>query len=266
MESRHTIPTVLCFSGLDPTGGAGIQADIETLASHGCHAIPIITCNTVQDTRDVIRVVPTDATLVIEQARAILEDISVAAVKIGLLADTTMIEAIHTLLRDYPDIPVVLDPVLSSGGSGAELSPAEVRTALQTLLIPLTTIITPNSNEARALAPEADTLSACAMQLLDQGCEFVLITGAHENTDKVINSLYGNNRKLEEFAWERLPDTYHGSGCTLASSIAGLLAQGIEPMSTILEAQQYTWESLKQGYRIGMGQLIPNRLFWAQNQ
>lgn len=263
MSTPQGIPAVMVFSGLDPTGGAGIQADIEALASHGCHASPVITCSTVQDTRDVMRVVPVDATLIIEQARAVLEDIHISAFKIGLLGDTRVIETIHTLIRDYPRIPVVLDPVLASG-SGTELANAEIREAMISLLLPLTTILTPNSHEARALAPEADSLSACAMSLLEKGCEYVLITGAHEQTDEVVNTLYGNHRNLEEFHWQRLPDQYHGSGCTLASSIAGLLAQGKEPIGTVLEAQQYTWESLKRGYRIGQGQLIPNRLFWAE--
>jgi hydroxymethylpyrimidine/phosphomethylpyrimidine kinase len=129
----------------------------------------------------------------------------------------------------------------------------------------LTTILTPNSKEARLLAPQADTLSACAMALLDEGCEFILITGTHEPTDKVTNTLYSNHRQLETFNWPRLEGEYHGSGCTLASSITGLLAQGNEPLSAIHEAQEYTWQSLKKAYLVGNGQSIPNRLFWANN-
>lgn len=269
---QATVPTVMCFSGLDPTGGAGIQADIEALASHGCHTCPIVTTLTVQDSHDVQHVQPVDATLLIEQARAVLEDINVSAFKLGLLGNVFIIEAIHTLLKDYPGIPVILDPVLASGAgtsfsyskeTDSQASDSEVLDAMISLLLPLTTIITPNVHEARALAPEADNLSACAMAILEHGCEFVLITGTHGNTPEVINTLYGNNRQLETFNWERLPDSYHGSGCTLASSIAGLLAQGNEPLSAVHEAQEYTWESLKQGYRIGLGQHFPNRLFWA---
>ncbi len=125
-------------------------------------------------------------------------------------------------------------------------------------------MLTPNSHEARLLSPEADTLDACAMSLLERGCEFVLVTGTHEPTPHVENRLYGNHRLLEVFTWERLPDHYHGSGCTLAASIAGLLAQGLEPFTAIHEAQEYTWETLHHAYRAGMGQLLPNRLFWAR--
>ena len=256
------IPVVLCLSGNDPTGGAGIQADIEALASHGCHCAPVITTLTVQDTQDVQSVAPLDGLLVAEQARAVLEDMPVAAIKIGLLGSADVAESIDAILADYPDIPVVLDPVLASG-QGTGLVDEEVLDAMDSLLFPHTTVLTPNSQEARVLAPEADNLDACAMVLLEMGCEFVLITGTHENTEHVVNRLYGNNRLLETFTWERLPDSFHGSGCTLASSIAGLLAQGLEPFSAIHEAQEYTWETLNHGYRLGMGQALPNRLFWA---
>ncbi len=253
----------MALSGSDPTGGAGIQADIETLASMGCHTAPVITAVTVQDTQDVKSFAAIDPTLVIQQSRAVLEDINVAAFKIGMVGSVEIVEAIHSLLIDYPDIPVILDPVLIAGG-GTELADDEIRVAMTELLFPLTTMLTPNSNEARLLAPEGDNLEACAQEILDKGCEFVLVTGTHEATPYVTNILYGNRRRIETYDWERLPGTYHGSGCTLSSAIAGLLAQGIDPVTAAHEAQEYTWESLKQSYRIGMGQYIPNRLFWAR--
>lgn len=261
--TQYDIPVVMTFAGNDPTGGAGIQADIEAIASMGCQAAPVITALTVQDTRNVIRFEPVSSLLVIEQARAVLEDMPVACFKLGMLGSVENVEAIHTILSDYPDIPVVTDPILRAGG-GSELADAELIDAMTELLLPQTTVLTPNSQEARRLAPEADTLDACGQELLSAGCELVLITGTHENTAGVDNVLYGNMRKLETFTWERLPHSYHGSGCTLASSIAGLLGQGLEPFTAIHEAQEYTWEALKNGYRIGMGQLLPNRLFWAR--
>jgi hydroxymethylpyrimidine/phosphomethylpyrimidine kinase len=263
--SSPSIPVVLIFAGNDPTGGAGIVADIEAVASMGAQAAPVITALTVQNTENVLRVIPTDATLVIEQARAVLEDMPVAAIKIGLTGSVENIEAIHSILHDYPNIPVVLDPILRAGG-GSQLSNSEMQDAIAELLFPYTTVLTPNSEEARALAHEADTLDACAQELLDAGCEYVLITGGHESSETVDNRLYGNHRLLETFSWERLPHSYHGSGCTLASGIAGMLAQGLEPFTAIHEAQEFTWESLKQGIRLGMGQHHPNRLFWARNE
>ena len=260
---QASVPVVLVLAGNDPTGGAGIQADIEAIASMGGQAAPVVTALTVQDTRDVMTVWPVPTHLVIEQARAVLEDLPVAAIKIGLAGSVENIEAIHTLLTDYPDLPVILDPVLRAGG-GAELADDALIEAMTTLLLPQATVLTPNSEEARRLAPGADTLDACGQALLSMGCEWVLITGAHEPGTTVDNTLYGNMRRLECFSWERLPHSYHGSGCTLAAAIAGLLAQGLEPFTALHEAQEYTWEALQHGYRPGMGQHLPNRLFWAR--
>ena len=262
-NTAATIPVVMCFSGLDPTGGAGIQADIEAITSMGCHPAPVVTAMTVQDTQNLMRFEPCDPMLLIEQARAVLEDMPVKTFKLGMLGSVEIIEALHSILIDYPDIPVVFDPVLRAGAGGA-LIEDDALDSLRNLLLPQTSVLTPNSLEARALAPQADTLTACAEALQDMGCEFVLITGTHEATEDVTNTLYGNHRELEQFHFTRLPHQYHGSGCTLAASIAGLLAQGLEPFTAIHEAQNYTWEALNTAYRAGMGQWIPNRLFWAR--
>jgi hydroxymethylpyrimidine/phosphomethylpyrimidine kinase len=263
MTDAPTLPVVMTFSGTDPSGGAGTQADIETLASMGCHACPIVTAVTVQDTQQLFSFQPMDASLVIEQARAILEDMPVAAFKIGMIGSAENAEAIQSILLDYPDIPVVLDPLIAAGGGGA-LADDELIDAMVNLLFPLTTVLTPNSEEARAFAPEADTLDACAQELMELGSEFILITGAHEVTSSVINNLYSESRLLESYTWDRLPGEFHGSGCTLAAAIAGLLSQGLPPVTAILEAQEFTWETLNNSYHAGMGQSIPNRLFWAQ--
>ena len=151
------VPVVMAFSGNDPSGGAGIQADIEALISHGCHTAPVVTALTIQDTQDVLGYTPLDGGLIAEQARAVLEDMPVSAFKLGLLASTEAVEAIHTILKDYPDIPVIMDPVLASG-SGTMITEDDVIEAMHELLLPQVTVLTPNSREARILAPEADTL------------------------------------------------------------------------------------------------------------
>lgn len=263
MSKAPTLPVVMTFAGTDPSGGAGIQADIETLSSMGCHVCPIVTAVTVQDTQQLFSFQPMDAGLVIEQARAALEDIPVSAFKIGMIGSAENVEAIHSILLDYPDVPVVLDPLIAAGGGG-ELADDNLIDAMVDLLFPLATVLTPNSEEARAFAPEADTLDACAQELLELGSEYILITGAHEGTPNVINNLYSESQLLENYTWDRLPGVFHGSGCTLASAIAGLLSQGLPPTTAILEAQEFTWETLNNSYRVGMGQNIPNRLFWAQ--
>ena len=262
MSNNNSVPVVLVFAGTDPSGGAGLQADIETLVSMGCHTAGVVTCVTVKDTVNVKRYEPMDPALVIEQARAILEDVPVAAIKIGMLGSVEICEVIHTILLDYPEIPVVMDPVVAAGGGGM-LADDDILDAMVNLLFPAVTVLTPNSQEARAFAPEGDNLDACAQEILENGCEYVLITGTHEATPTVVNNLYTEQQLVESFNWERLPHSYHGSGCTLAVAIAGLLAQGLDPSNAIYEAQEYTWEALNNGYRIGMGQSIPNRLFWA---
>lgn len=256
-------PVVMTFSGHDPSGGAGIQADMETLVSLGCHCTSVITAITAQDTCNVIDWKPVDPSLVIEQARAVLEDMPVKAFKMGMLGSVKVIEAIHTLLRDYAHIPVIIDPVLAAGG-GTELTRGEFRSALINLLLPNTRLLLPNAPEARRLAPEADTLDSCAQSLMDAGAEFVLIKGAHEPSENVINRLWGAHKQLEEFSWPRLPGNYHGSGCTLASAAAAFIAHGADVISAVRDAQKFTWSSLQAGRRLGMGQIIPNRFFWAE--
>jgi len=254
-------PTVLCFSGLDPTGGAGIQADIETLFSIGCHCAPIITALTAQNTQNAMSLVATDATLLIQQARAVLEDIPVQAIKLGLAGSVEAIEVIHTLLKDYDNIPVVMDPILVAGG-GFEFSNDEMLDAMRELLLPLVKVLTPNTSEARRLAPAGDNLDACANELLDLGCENVLVTGTHAQTETVINRLYGLHQDVTEYSWPRLGEAFHGSGCTLAAAIAGYLAHRIDLRDAVAQAQRFTWEALSHGVRLGFGQHVPDRGYW----
>lgn len=265
----ESFPLVMSFAATDPSGGAGLQADILTIASMGCHPLSVVTAVTVQDTSGVDDVLPIDPDWVADQARAMLEDVPVAAFKIGLLGSVENIAAIAEVMADYPDIPLVLDPVLASG-RGDELANEDMLDAMRELLIPQTTIITPNSMEARRLALNDDDenddpgLDECAKRLLRMGCEYVLVTGTHEHTPKVVNTLYGERGVIRSDSWARLPGIYHGSGCTLASAIAALLAQDVDVSDAVKEAQEYTWQTLNAGFRPGMGQHIPDRLFWAR--
>ncbi len=252
----------MTFSGHDTTGGAGVHADIEAISSQGCHAATVVTCLTIQDTIDVSTLIPIDDDIVIQSARAVLEDMPVAAFKIGLLGSVEVIEAVHSILYDYPNIPVIFDPILASG-SGTELANADVIDAMSALLFPETNVLTPNTLEAAALVPEADTHAAMAYGLMDRGCDHVLLTGTHDDNHHVVNRLYYNQREIDSFEWPRLAHEYHGSGCTLASTLAALMARGLDPLSASREAQNFTWHSLNNAYRLGMGQLIPNRLFWV---
>jgi hydroxymethylpyrimidine/phosphomethylpyrimidine kinase len=262
-------PIVLVFAASDPSGGAGVQADILTLSSMGCHALTALTAITVQDTLGVQQVLPLDGEWVADQARCVLEDMPVSVFKLGLLGSVEAIAAIAEVVSDYPEVPLVLDPVLASG-RGDELATEEMVAAMRELLIPQATVLTPNSLEARRLAQEDSDegefppLDECARRLLEMGAEYVLITGAHENTPDVVNTLYAREGVVRSDSWQRLPGSYHGSGCTLASALAATLANGLDIGEAVRDAQEYTWQALRSGYRPGMGQHIPDRLFWAR--
>ncbi|WP_293760828.1 bifunctional hydroxymethylpyrimidine kinase/phosphomethylpyrimidine kinase [uncultured Aquitalea sp.] len=264
-------PAVLTIAGSDPSGGAGVQADILTLASLGCHPLSVITAITVQDTVGVDDFLVMESDWVSDQARFLMEDIPVAAFKIGMLGSVENVAVVAQLIADYPDIPVVLDPVLRSGG-GHELADDDLIAAMRDMLVPQVSIITPNSMEARRLAtndPDEDedlTLEECANRLLALGCPHVLITGTHENTKEVINTLYSAEGMVRSDRWERLPGSYHGSGCTLASAVAGMLASGLLLPEAVREAQEYTYQTLVGAFRPGMGQFIPDRMFWARGE
>ena len=268
-------PIVLTFAASDPTCGAGLQADILTLASLGCHPLSVVTAITVQDTAGVEGVLPIDAEWVADQARALLEDMPVAAFKLGMMGSVEVIAAIAEVISDYPDIPVILDPVLASG-RGDQFADEEMIEAMIGLLLPQTTLLTPNSLEVRRLAQEIGEagddgnrdldLAECAHRLINAGCEYVLVTGTHEASPQVINTLYGSHGKVRADRWDRLPGSYHGSGCTLASAIAAHVASGVDVAEAVMGAQEYTWRTLAAGFRPGMGQFIPDRLFWSREE
>ncbi|HTY03495.1 MAG TPA: hydroxymethylpyrimidine/phosphomethylpyrimidine kinase [Rhodocyclaceae bacterium] len=261
----------MTFAASDPTGGAGLQADLLTLASMGCHPVSVVTALTIQDTTGVEDILAIEAGWVADQARALLEDIPVAAFKLGVLGSVEAIAVIAEIVNDYPDIPLVFDPVLASG-RGDEFADEEMVDAMLGLLLPRTTIITPNTLELRRLALDAEdesddpSSSECARRLVAAGAEYVLVTGTHDGTEKVTNRLYGSHGRVREDSWERLPGSYHGSGCTLASAIAANLANGLDMEEAVREAQDYTWHALAAGFRPGMGQYLPDRFFWARSE
>ena len=255
-------PAILSFSGHDPSGGAGIQADIETQTSLQCHSCSIITSLTDQDSFNIKNLIPQQSQDIIDQATSILNDFPIKVFKIGLIGSHEIALAIHSILLKYPTIPVILDPILAAGG-GTSLTNEQLINTIITKLLPCTTILTPNSVEARRLTSLQD-LMACGQQLVNLGCDYVLITGAHEQSSTVKNQLFQAQGKTESFNWDRLEGEYHGSGCTLASAIAALIAQGLDPFTAISEAQEYTWNTLAAGYPAGKGQLNPDRFFWME--
>ncbi len=255
------LPIVLSFSGHDPCGGAGVQADIETIRSHHCHSCSVITALTEQDSHNVKQIIPQAAENIVRQAQTVLADLPVAVIKIGLIGHADTALAIVQILQQYPHIPVVLDPILAAGG-GKALADEHLTDIIAQQLTPLTTVLTPNSLEARRLSGR-QSLAECGAALLTQGAKHVLITGAHEDSAQVQNHLYNADGTTQTYHWDRLPGHYHGSGCTLASAVAALLALGLDAETAIHEAQDFTWQALEVAYRTGSGQLNPNRLFWV---
>jgi hydroxymethylpyrimidine/phosphomethylpyrimidine kinase len=252
-------PVVLVLAGLDPTGGAGLAADVATIGRMGAHAAPVACCLTVQDTRDVLRLEPVPAALITAQARAVLDDLPVAAIKIGLLGSAEAAAAVAALLRGRRDLPVVLDPILRAGG-GAPLADARLLDILRCELLPLATIMTPNTPEARALSGQ-HSADDCATALLAAGARAVLLTGGHEPDAEVHNRLYQYGQEPHEWRWPRLPGSYHGSGCTLAAALAAGLAHGRTLAAAAEAAQQFTWQALASGFAAGRGQRLPQRFF-----
>lgn len=256
-------PIVLSFSGHDPSGGAGIQADIETLISLQCHSCSVITALTEQDSRNVKKLIPQNPQDIIDQAHTVLNDFQVSAIKIGLIGHHETATAIQSILLQHSHIPVILDPVLAAGG-GTSLASEQLIDNIINKLLPYTRILTPNSEEARLLAKH-DDLSSCGQILLDKGCDNVLITGTHEQSTTVDNQFFQADKATETFSWDRLEQSYHGSGCTLASAIAAIMAHGLDPFTAVSEAQDYTWNALESAYLPGKGQFNPNRLFWMED-
>jgi hydroxymethylpyrimidine/phosphomethylpyrimidine kinase len=251
-------PVVLCFSGHDPTGGAGLQADIEAIKSQGCHPCTVVTALTAQDTGNVRSVLPQQPEDFLRQARLLISDMPVKAVKIGLLGTAGIARAVAGLLaHELAGVPVVLDPVLAAGG-GKALAREDLIETIRQRLLPLTTVATPNIPEATVIAGGLDSPDECAVEWLRLGCDHVLITGTHSESDAVVNRLYGADGALV-WRWPRLPHEYHGSGCTLAAALAAGLARGLSMEQACSLAQQYTWDALAAGYALGHGQWLPKR-------
>jgi len=247
MKANDMRPCVLVFSGLDPSGGAGIQADIEAIAAQGAHALPIVTALTVQDNDRVHEVAPVDAGLITRQATLLVETMTIRAVKLGIpgnLANAEAIAGIVLLLRArQPALPVVLDPVLASG-HGDPLARGDALAVLSPLLA-LATVVTPNLPEAAALG-RVDV-------------PHVLVTDGHGDGDEVVNRWH-SREGVREWRWPRLPGAFHGSGCTLASSLAARLALGDTMAQALERAQRCCNQALADSYAIAHGQRIPRRI------
>jgi hydroxymethylpyrimidine/phosphomethylpyrimidine kinase len=260
MEPVRRIPRVLSIAGSDSGGGAGIQADLKAFAACGVHGMTAITAITAQNTVGVSAVHSIPAEMVVAQIRAVSRDIGVDAVKIGMLGSAVTVEAVARGLDEVPrGTPVVLDPVMVAE-SGAQLLDPTARVALIALLLPRTTVVTPNLPEAHALVAVGDPRAAAAevdvatlaRAIHALGPSVVIITGGHraQATD-----VFFDGETMIELTGDRYPDgAAHGSGCTHASVLAARLAWGDEPLAAARTAKALAARAVRDGLsEIGAG-------------
>ena len=257
----------------DPVGAIGIQADLATFSAFACHGLSVSTALLIGDTARIDDLHDIEPEWVSDQARVLLEDMSVAAIKIGALGGLEHVVAIAEIVSDYPDVPLILDPFVSAlpeQGLGSE----DLLVALRQLLVPQATLLMLSQVELARLAETwrdsspGDTLRADVDYLLALGCEFVLVTGtpgsgrATPRSNSCANTLYGADGVLSHNDWQHLPGPFLGAGSTLSAAITALMAVGdAEAPQAVLEAQQFTAGALAHAQRFGMGKLVPNRFF-----
>jgi len=251
---RLEADSVLLFSGLDPSGAAGVSADIETINQFGVTPLPIITTLTAQNTQRVLSLEPTKSSLLELQFKLIDEDISFNTVKIGLLGSPYQVKVISKLLRDRRGVNIVLDPIISSSTEHV-LSSNEMIDAIKKELIPLCLILTPNLAELNALAPGLNEESAIS----SLNCPWVLLTTSDSSEIQVEHRLYHDSNLIRKFTYKKLAGQYHGSGCTLSSAIAALVALDVPVEDACEKALDYTYQSLLSAKKVGKMQYHPNR-------
>jgi hydroxymethylpyrimidine/phosphomethylpyrimidine kinase len=266
---NQTSPLILTFGAADPVGAIGIQADLASFAAMGCHGLSVITSILISDTARIEDIQVIDPDWVADQARVVLEDMPVAAFKVGAVGSIENVSVIAEIVSDYPDIPLILDPFLSAMPDQGQDS-EDMLVAVRELLIPQTTLFLTSAVELSRLAetwrePSTDdTLAIDAMRIIDMGCEYLFVTGTPGEAHEVTNTLFDESGVVRNDTWQRLPGSFSGAGSTLSATIAAMLANGDDVPEAIFEAQEFTHATLANAHRLGMGKLTPDRYFWAR--
>lgn len=258
-------PVILTIAGFDPSGGAGIAADLKTFAAHNCYGVAAITALTVQNTQGVSGVYPLAASKLQESIQALWEDGHICAVKVGMLGDRANAEVVKAFLSKNPAVPVVMDPVLHSA-TGRDLLDAEGLGVLRDELLSLATVVTPNLQEASALTglkvENVDEMKAAAQKLVEMGARAVVVTGGH--LEKATDVFF-DGASFEIFAGDKVkPDNTHGTGCTFSSAIASNLALGRQLRDAIVLAKVYVTEAIRKAFATGPGRLPLHHLYRMQ--
>ena len=261
-------PVVLSFGVADPVGAIGTQADLATCAALGCHTVCVMTALMIADTTVVEDMQPVDADWVADQARSLLEDIPVAAFKIGYLGSIEIISVVAEIISDYPQVPVVLDPF--STLLPEQHDDEDILLAIRQLLIPQATLVQLSADELSRVAEtwrepsQEDSMEIDAMQLIEFGCEYVLVTGAPGDAHQVQNLLFGGEGLVRRDSRARLPGNFTGAGHTISAAISAMLANGVALAEAVQEAEEFTHAALGSALRLGMGKRIPDRFFWSR--
>jgi hydroxymethylpyrimidine/phosphomethylpyrimidine kinase len=266
---NQTSPLILTFGATDPVGAIGIQADLASFAAMGCHGLSVVTSILIGDTARVEDAQAMDADWVSDQARVLLEDMPVAAFKVGAVAGIENVTVIAEIMSDYPDVPLILDPFISAIPDQGHES-EDMLLAIRELLLPQSTLFLVSAVELARFAETwreptgDDMLAADVMHLIDLGCEYVFVTGTPGDVHEVTNTLFDGSGVLRQDSWPRLPGSFSGAGSTISATIAAMLANGVEVPEAVFEAQEFTHAALSHAHRLGMGKLTPDRYFWAR--
>lgn len=266
---NQTSPLILTFGVSDPLGALGIQSDLATFGALGCHGLSVTTGLLISDSARVEDTQEVDADWMIDQARVLLEDMAVAAFKVGALTSIEQASAIAEIVSDYPDVPLILDPFLSSLPDSG-LADDDMLMAIRQILVPQATLLLLSQVELARMAETwreggADMLAEDVAELTGTGCEFVLVTGTGASGSGAAavrsNTLFNDEGLVESFDWRHLPGPFLGAGSTMSAALAAMMAHGLEPQDAALRAQEFTAGALAHAQRFGMGKLVPNKFF-----
>jgi len=267
---KNISPLILTFGIADPVGSIGIQADLATFSSMNCHGLSVITSVLVSDTTCIKDSQQIDAECISDQARALLEDMPIAAFKVGTVDNVESVSVIAEIVSDYPEIPLILDPFLSimpDIGQDSE----DLLISIYELLIPQTSVMLLSTVDLSRLAEiwrepfSEDMISLDAMHIIELGCKYLLVTESPTTGSKINSTLFNESGIVKKDGWPRIPGSFIGSSATLSATTAAMLAKGLEIPEAISKAQKFTIATVAAAQRLGMGKLIPNRYFWTQN-
>jgi hydroxymethylpyrimidine/phosphomethylpyrimidine kinase len=259
------LPRALTIAGSDSSGGAGIQADLKTFTVFGVYGMSAITALTAQNTRGVSGIHAVPAVFVRQQIDAVASDIGIDASKTGMLANAEIVKTVATAVCEHRLVPLVVDPVMIAG-SGAALCDDDVGAAVLRELIPLATLVTPNTHEATALTGVAirsvADMHSAARALIARGARAVLVKGGHlERGDAV--DIFDDGREIRELRAPRLPTPHtHGTGCQLSAAITASLAMGLPLLAAVERAKRFISVAIREGLAIGHGSGPANPLAW----